>query len=78
MTTHENDRSPYAGLYRSRADEMPPGSVCGLCAYERHVFVYPTLIPGSVWRLEDGCPCCETHRGAGMWPQEPPLGRADA
>lgn len=70
------------GLPTQRADEMPPGSVCGLCAYQRHVFVHPHSIAGSHWSLEDGCPCCETHVPApdeyaeAIWPSDPPLGRA--
>jgi hypothetical protein len=64
------------GLPTSRADEMPPGSVCGLCALQRHVFVHPCAIPGSHWSLMDGCPCCDTHFGPGTWPDDPPLGCA--
>lgn len=49
------------GLPVTRASSMPPGSICGLCARDRHSFVHPKDIPGSRWSLVDGCPCCETH-----------------
>lgn len=61
MSALESMRAHLDGLPVTEATSMPPGSICGLCARDRHRFVYPKDIPGSHWSLMDGCPCCETH-----------------
>jgi hypothetical protein len=65
------------GLPITESEQVVPGGVCALCHRDRHRFVHPHSIPGSLWSLIDGCPCCETHieaRGSGQPWGIPPLG----
>jgi len=65
------------GLPVTEPEHVVPGGVCSLCHRDRHRFVHPHRIPGSLWWVLDGCACCETHVGPGDWPGEPVLGRGE-